>query len=262
MRERASHWRVTISSAEKDQIQYLQQSMMTSQRERRIARMSLIEKRDEDSKIYNHIMTVLKESNIIKKLESYRFKKTIDFSTKRRSQKKLLSNENTSIIHEWFNVSSIIIEKTIKTSKQRTKAKRLLYIWKNCFVMKMSNIKIIDLMKHSIKLKSKSRLVKSKIFRYILKKREFANEIFSQMKKTKIIIRIFNDWRTRTKFSFKKKNSDQLRIVHNYIFLNDCTVKMQYSVHRIEKNDWYFDEIEIQNLFFHERKLRLLNDDH
>jgi hypothetical protein len=90
-------------------------------------------------------------------------------------------------------------------------------------------------MNHSIELKSRSRLVKNKILRYTLKKEEFANEIFSQMKKTKIITRIFNDWRAWTKFSSKKKNSDQLKVIHNYIFWNDCIIKMQYSMHLIKE---------------------------
>jgi hypothetical protein len=100
--------------------------------------------------------------------------------------------------------------------------------------MKMLNIKITNLIKHFIELKSKSRLVKKKILRYTSKKREFVNEIFLQMKKTEIITRIFSDWEARTKFSSKKKKSNQLRIIHNYISLNDCTIKMQYLVHHLQ----------------------------
>jgi hypothetical protein len=193
MKKETFHQRDTLNSVKKNQISCLQQSMMTSQRKERATRMNLIEEKNENSKIYNYIMTTLKKSNIVRKFESYRFKRTIDFSIERRSQKRSLSNENATIIHEWFNISKIIIEKAIKTSKQRAKTKILLYTWKNYFVMKMFNIKIINSMKHSIKLKSNLRFVKNKFLKYTLKEREFANEIFSQMKETKIITWISND---------------------------------------------------------------------
>jgi hypothetical protein len=183
-------------------------------------------------------MSILKKSNVNKSkrdVESYRFRKTAEFFTKRRSQKRELSIENQTIISEWFNVSNITIEKAAKTSEQRARAKRLLYTWRNCFAMKMSNIKTIDLIEHSIELKSNAKSMKERILRYTSKKRKFANEIFSQMKKADIIIRMSSDWDARTKFSSKKKESDQLRVIHNYIFLNDCTIKMQYSIHRIKE---------------------------
>jgi hypothetical protein len=123
----------------------------------------------------------------------------------------------------------------IKTSKQKKKIKRLFYTWRDCFAMKMIDIKITNLIKHSIVLKSKFKSMKSKISKYTSKKREFANQIFSQMKEAKIITRMNSDWKARTKFSSKKKESNQLRMIHNYISLNDCIVKMQYSVHRIKK---------------------------
>ncbi len=185
-------------------------------------------------------MSTLKKSNTIKSKknqehESYRFRKSIKFSTKRRSQKRDLSIDDQITVNEWFNVFDIIIESMIRTSEQQNKVKRLFYTWRDCFAMKMTNIKTTNLMKHLIVLKSGFKFIKEKIPRYTLKKREFANQIFSQMKKTDIIVCMNSDWEARIKFSFKKKNFDQLRVVHNYISLNDCTVKMQYSVHRIEE---------------------------
>jgi hypothetical protein len=59
--------------------------------------------------------------------------------------------------------------------------------------MKMTNIKTTNLMKRSIVLKSSFKFVKKKISRYTSKKRKFVNQIFSQMKKIDIIIRMNND---------------------------------------------------------------------
>jgi hypothetical protein len=90
-------------------------------------------------------------------------------------------------------------------------------------------------MKHSIVLKSRFKSIKDKILRYTLKKKEFANQIFLQMKEANLIIRMNSDKNARTKFSSKKKELNQLKMIHNYISLNDCIVKMQYSMHKIEK---------------------------
>jgi hypothetical protein len=217
---------------------HLQQSQMITMREKRIEIINLIKKRNAKSKMYNYIMSILNESNIMKKKveqKSYKFKKFTTFSTKRRSQQRELSTKNLKKIEEWFNVSSIIIKFMIKTSNQKKKTKRLFYTWRDCFVMKMTNIKIIDLIKHLIILKAKIKSIKDKISKYTFKEKEFANQIFSQLKKTDIIIRMNNDWNARIKFLSKKKDSNQLRMIHNYIFLNDCIVKMQYSIHRIKK---------------------------
>ncbi len=59
--------------------------------------------------------------------------------------------------------------------------------------MKMTDIEIIDLIKHIIELKLNVKSVKERISRYTLKERAFANEIFSQMKKTEIITRMSSD---------------------------------------------------------------------
>ncbi len=220
------------------EMSHLQQSQMTTKRRDRAKIMNLTEKRNAKSKIFNFIMSTLEESNTSMKnakKKSYRFRKSTAFSIERRSQRRKLNIADQSVIDEWFNVSNIIIEFMIKTSKQRKKVKRLFYIWRNCFVMKMIDIKIINLVEHFIVLKSESQSVKKKISRYTSKKKEFANQIFSQMKKIDIIIRMNSDWEVRIKFSSKKKESNQLRVIHNYISLNNCTIKMQYSMHRIEK---------------------------
>ncbi len=247
------------SSADRDETRStakmlrLQQSQMIIKRMKRTKMMNLTEKRNMKSKIFNFIMSILEEWNTNKKSaekKSYRFRKFTAFSIERRSQRRELSIEDQTVIEKWFNVFDIIIESMIKTSKQRKKIKRLFYTWRNCFVMKMIDIKIIDLMKHSIIFKSKFKSVKKKISKYTLKKREFANQIFSQMKEIDIITRMNSDWEARTKFSSKKKKSDQLRMVHNYISLNNCTIKMQYSVHKIKEMIDILMKLKFKAFFF------------
>jgi hypothetical protein len=214
----------------------LQQSQMTTRREKRARIMNLTEKRNMKSKIFNYIMSILEKSNKNKRnSKSYKFRKIVKLSIKRRIRSRILSEEDQIVVHKWFNVSNIIIESITKTSKQKTKTRRLFYTWRDCFVTKMMNIKIINFIKHFIKLKSKFKSMKKKIFKYTSKERKFANQIFSQMKKADIIIRMNSDWSVWINFSSKKKDSNQLKIIHNYIFLNDCIIKMQYSMHKIKE---------------------------
>ncbi len=99
---KATHQRSKLSSAESkfDLMSILQQLMMNAIRKKRTTKMNLIEKKNEKSKMYNHIMTTLKKSNKTKKDESYKFRKMTNFSIERKSQKRSLSNENEFIIHD------------------------------------------------------------------------------------------------------------------------------------------------------------------
>lgn len=47
------------------------------------------------------------------------------------------------------------------------------------------------------------------------------------MEEAGILVRGASEWGARSKFPPEKKGSDQLRVVHNFIPLNDCTVKPQ-----------------------------------
>ena len=55
------------------------------------------------------------------------------------------------------------------------------------------------------------------------------------MEEAGIIMRETSEWGARTKFPPKKPGSDQLQVVHNFILVNDVTIKLQYPTHRIDK---------------------------
>jgi hypothetical protein len=55
------------------------------------------------------------------------------------------------------------------------------------------------------------------------------------MEEAGIIVRGNSDWDAKTKFPPKKKGSDQLRVVHNFIPLNNYTIKPQYPMHLIDE---------------------------
>ena len=119
--------------------------------------------------------------------------------------------------------------------KRIQKTKRLIYIWKNCFIKHIRNIKIINFIEHSINLESNAKSVKDTLSKYIPQKREFVNKIFPKLENVEIIIRRNNLWDIKTKFLLKKKRSKLFRIIHNFILMNKWTIKLEYSMHHFEK---------------------------
>lgn len=99
----------------------------------------------------------------------------------------------------------------------------------------MREITATDLIKHFIDLKPNARPVFAKIPRCNRKEREFAANIFPLMEESGIIVRGFSEWGARSKFPPKKKGSEELRVIHNFISVNSQTVKPQYPTHRIEE---------------------------
>jgi hypothetical protein len=162
-------------------------------------------------------------------------RKITGFPVKRRPKLRKLSEADEEKVEEWFIESGIVIGNMAEITEQIANAKRLLHTWKDCFAATMREIKPTDLVYHAIDLKPDSKPVYKRVLRYTVKEREFAARIFPEMEEAGILVRGASEWGARSKFSFKKKGSDQLRVVHNFIPLNDCTMKPQYPGHRIEK---------------------------
>ncbi len=165
----------------------------------------------------------------------YALSKENIFLIERRFEVRELSQKERKMINEWFELSKITIESKMNTSVRIEKTKRLLYIWRKCFAESVRDIKVTDIIKHFIDLKSNAKSFKETLLKYTAQEREFANIIFSTMKDVEIIVRRSSAWRARTKFSLKKKESTQLRVIHNFISINSHTIKSQYSIHRLKK---------------------------
>ena len=74
------------------------------------------------------------------------------FPTTRRPQARQLSGESEGTIESWFNESGISIGSKVETAEQRSRARRLLYTWKDCFAATVQEIQPTDLIEHSIDL--------------------------------------------------------------------------------------------------------------
>ena len=157
------------------------------------------------------------------------------FPVTRRPQLRELSNADQSEVDNWFQGSEITIGSEADTLERKILAKRLLYTWRDCFAKTLRDIEPTDLVHHSIDLVDDAKPVYQTIKRYTPKEKEFAARIFPEMEEAGIIMRAASDWGARTQFPPKKKGSDALRVVHNFIPVNKFTIKPQYPMHRIDE---------------------------
>lgn len=157
------------------------------------------------------------------------------FPVKRRPKPRELSMDDQGLIDQWFDESEITVGPVADTLERRDLVKRLLYTWKDCFAKTMRDIHPTDLIHHSIDLTPDAKPVYQSIKRYTPKERAFAAKIFPEMEAAGIITRAASDWGARSQFPPKKKGSDDLRVVHNFIPVNKYTIKPQYPMHRIDE---------------------------
>lgn len=77
--------------------------------------------------------------------------------------------------------------------------------------------------------------IKGKAPKYTTKERDFANQIFPAMEDAGIIVWRSSPWGARTLLPPKKKGSQDLRVVHNFIPVKKFTTKSSYPIHRLEE---------------------------
>lgn len=162
-------------------------------------------------------------------------RRTTGFPTERRPTCRPYSTVLDAEVNEWFESSAIVLGNMAITSEQIAKARRLCYTWRDCFATRMSDIKPTDLIEHAIDLRPNATPCKSKPKRYTRKEIEFAAVMFPEMEEADIVAdRGYSEWGARTQFPIKA-DGKSLRVVHNYIPLNDWTIKPAYPTHCLEE---------------------------
>ncbi len=139
-----------------------------------------------------------------------------------------------AVINQWLDDSGITIGSIADTMEKQNLSKRLLYTWQEFFAKTLRDIKPTDLIEHSIDLKPNACPSYAKIPHYTEKERQFCERIFPEMEEAGIITRASSDWTCQSRFPPKKRRSEELRVVHNYILFNSQTIKPQYCMHCIE----------------------------
>lgn len=139
---------------------------------------------------------------------------------KRRPTKRPLTNAPQAVVDDWFEKSGITIGSLADTAERVTRARCLLYTWKDVFAENLREIRPTDLIEHTIDLKTGATPVRGKVPLYTPRERDFSAKIFPELEQAGIIRRISSEWGARTKFLPRKKGSEQLHVVHNYISVN------------------------------------------
>lgn len=99
----------------------------------------------------------------------------------------------------------------------------------------MSDVKATDLIEHSIELEPNVKPIRGTIPKYTPQEREFANRIFPELEDAGIIARRSSPSGVRTRFPPKKKGSQLLLVVHNFIHVNRFTIKSAYPMHHLQE---------------------------
>ena len=92
---------------------------------------------------------------------------TTGFPTQRRPLMRKLSIVLDSEIDEWFSGIGITIRVIANTLERVARSKRLLYTWKEAFILKLSELRGTDLICYTIDLVLDAALVRYKIRKYL-----------------------------------------------------------------------------------------------
>lgn len=164
------------------------------------------------------------------------------FPTTRRPETRQIPTEDRvsqAVIEEWFATTSLQLGHQLSLHEQQS-AKRLLYTWKDVFETDLLRIRQTDLIEHAIVLMPNAKPYRARIPLYTEEEIAFCGRLLPKMEEAGLIFRCDSQWGARTKFPLKPRadtlpKKDRLRMVHNFIPLNQVTEKSQYPCPRLEQ---------------------------
>ena len=160
------------------------------------------------------------------------------FPTRRRPERRELSNAPQEVCDEWVRLKGVSIYEGLSPEKKQV-ANRLVYTWRDVFESDLLKIRTTDLIEHAIDLKPGAEPARAKTPLYTEAELRFANKLIPKMEQSGLILRCDSIWVARTKFPPKPNRpanqEGNLRMVHNYIPLNKFTMKSQYPCPRIDQ---------------------------
>ena len=149
---------------------------------------------------------------------------------------KLVSEDD---IEAWFSSTALQLGQHLK-EEEATRAKRMLYTWRDVFETDLLGIKRTDLIEHAIVLEPNAKPYRARIPLHTEEEIAFCRRLWPKMEEAGLIFRCDTEWGARTKFPLKPRadtlpKEARLRMVHNFIPLNRVTEKSQYPCPRIEQ---------------------------
>jgi hypothetical protein len=160
----------------------------------------------------------------------------IGFPTKRRvadGHRREISKDPPEMVQAWIETCPQgFLGDCLETQEQRNEAARLLYTWKDLFTNSVSEMPPTDLVKHEIPTRPYARPKTANMPLYTEEEKQFMSKMIPQLMTAGVLAPCRSTWCTKTKFVRKK--SGKLRMVHQFMALNDATIKDAYPMTRIE----------------------------
>lgn len=165
-------------------------------------------------------------------------KEAIDFPTDRRVQvqdgyRKELSEATDQEVDEWLiGQHPESLGNSEMSDEQRHHCATLLYTWKDRSTNSVVNMPATDLVKHAIPTRpgAKARIAKMPL--YAEEERLYMRQMFPALMAAGVIAPCRSTWSTKTKFV--RKRTGKLRMVQQFMQLNNATIKDAYPMARIE----------------------------
>lgn len=164
------------------------------------------------------------------------------FPTTRRPSTRSITSEDVAsemAIEEWFASTELHLGSHLK-KEEASRAKRMLYTWRDVFETDLLRIRRTDLIEHAIVLTPGAKPYRARIPLYTEEEITFCRRLLPRMEEAGLIFRCDTEWGARTKFPLKPRadtlpKENRLRMVHNFIPLNRVTEKSQYPCPRLEQ---------------------------
>lgn len=151
----------------------------------------------------------------------------------RRPQQRSLSVDPQPLIDEWFEKSGIDAGLKCESEEQLKMARRLAYTWKDCFAFSLQDVRVTDLVEHSIELEQGAKPFRLRQPRYTPDEVAFASRLLPRMEAAEFCGPGVSEWAAHTRYPPKKNGSR--RFVCNYIPVNSWTRKPQWPTHSRDK---------------------------
>lgn len=160
----------------------------------------------------------------------------IGFPTKRRVRdgyRKDLSDASDQEVDEWLiGRHPELIGKSEMSDDQRNRCARLLYTWKDLFTNSVVDMPATDLVRHAIPTRPGAKAKIANMPLYTEEERLYMRKMLPALMAAGVIAPCRSTWSTKTKFV--RKRTGKLRMVQQFMQLNNATIKDAYPMARIE----------------------------
>lgn len=163
-------------------------------------------------------------------------RRNIGFPTKRQvdDYRREMSTAPSHEVEAWANdAPPTIFDADMATEEEKLDIRRLLYTWKDLFVVTVRDMPATDLIAHEIPTLPHAKPRRDKMPLWTEAEKAYMRENLPSLTEAGVTAPCLSEWSTKPKF-VPKKASGLLRLVNTYCYLNNMTIKDAYPTRRME----------------------------